>query len=88
MVCDEVGSEKANCHTANGLRVLRILKSVELKPIRLQIDNVVYEVPFDRLWDRAGIDTFVLRAHYKEEMIIFGLSFLNSYYQAFDLKRS
>jgi len=60
-------------------------------PIRLQIDNVEYEVPFDRFWERVSADTFILKVHNHsrgDDMIIFGLAFLNSYYTAFDIRRN
>ena len=62
----------------------------EPAPIRVQIDTVEYEIPFDRFWERASTDTWVLMvdSHPKGELIVFGLAFLNSYYTAFDLRRN
>ena len=69
-----------------------LLKGVEnnkgkFGPIRAQIDNVIYEIPFDRFWIPFSSNTWILQNNDKE-MIVFGIRFLDQYYQVFDMKRN
>lgn len=48
-------------------------------PISVTIDNVIYQIPFERFFQTQATDKIVLRM-YTKEMIVFGIQFLNSFY--------
>ena len=61
---------------------------MSFSPIELQIDNVLYEVPFDRWFDVWSDDMIALRNRTSSqiaEKLTLGMQFLNTYYQAYDM---
>ena len=63
MVCDEL-AQSAKCYKSGPFNILKLEEPDSfmhiLKPIRVQIDNVEYEIPFDRFWIRLSVNTYVL----------------------------
>ena len=88
MVCSEL-PEDASCYTSDNYRVLRgdITDRELFKPVRIQIDNVIYFLPLEQFFTRFADGTYVLRLNQKD-MIVFGIDFLNQFYQAYDIKRN
>lgn len=65
--------------------------SMRFTPFQLQIDNVIYDVPFDRFFDVWNDETITLRnvtSRSNPEKLTLGMQFLNVYYQAYDMERN
>ena len=54
-------------------------------PITIQFDNIVYEVPWNRWFDRMFDDTLYMTNFSIGDKMTFGMTFLNAYYQAYDM---
>ena len=64
---------------------------MSFSPIELQIDNVLYEVPFDRWFVVISDEMIALRnitSSSNVDKLTLGMQFLNTYYQAYDMKRN
>ena len=64
---------------------------MSFSPIELQIDNVLYEVPFDRWFVVLSDDMIALgniTSWSNVDKLTLGMKFLNTYYQAYDMKRN
>ena len=60
----------------------------EFGQVRIQIDNAHYWVPFERFFNKLSSDTYVLEMSLKSDMLVLGIRFLSTYYQAFDMRRN
>ena len=57
------------------------IAQIDFPPISLQIDNVLYETPFDRWFYALGSDMLILNSYSLDETkFILGANILNLYY--------
>ena len=90
MICANLPN--SNCFNTGMFYVLRGCQAnkARLEPIQVKIDNVVYKIPFERFFKEINDDTMMLElnTHNKPDHIVFGIQFLNSFYQVHDLRRN
>lgn len=62
------------------------IDSVKFKPITVQLDDTVYELPFEAWFKSEELDDVLfMRNHTLGELTSIGMPFLELYYQAYDL---
>ena len=61
---------------------------MQFPPLEVQIDNTIYEVPFDRFFEKIQDDYLTLRNITLGNKVTLGMSFLNTFYQAYDMQRN
>ena len=61
---------------------------MHFSPVELQIDNIIYDVPFDRWFDVWQDDLLVLRNITLNDKMTLGMTFLNTFYQVYDMQRN
>ena len=64
------------------------IASIKFSPIELQLDNIIYEVPFDRWFDVWQDDLIAMRNITLSDKMTLGMSFLNTFYQVYDMQRN
>ena len=80
----------ASCSHTNAYYLIRGYKANKDKfgPISVTLDNVTYSIPFERFFLAFTDDTLMLNINTKESMIVFGMQYLSSFYQVFDMQRN
>ena len=88
MICSDL-PDGSQCYKTSYYYVLKGYKDNKEKfgPIKVQIDNTYYLIPFERFFSPYTEDMMVLRINTKDH-IVFGIQFLASFYQAFDIRRN
>ena len=88
MICNNLPSG-SECYSTSQYYVLKGYEAnkEQFGPIKVQIDDTYYMIPFERFFSRYTDNTMVLRINTKDH-IVFGIQFLNSFYQVFDVRRN
>ena len=61
---------------------------MQFPPLEVQIDSTIYEVPFDRFFEVIQDDYLALRNVTRGDKMTLGMTFLSTFYQAYDMQRN